>query len=116
MQWQRVEQNGAEQTDLARNRGNPSQAARQDSLTAKTESRQQNHVRLSSPARRHRPDYDVDADVDEHTDSQGHGKRNANGNGNGSGNGNGNGNGKRDWLDDDAKERTTKRVTAFCIR
>lgn len=67
-----AERSGAD--GFGQKQGNPCQAARQDSLTAKTESRQQNHVRLSSPARRHRPDYDVDADVDEHTDSQGHGK------------------------------------------
>jgi len=30
--------------------------------------------------------------------------------------GNGNGNRERYGWDDDAKERTTKRVTAFCIR
>jgi len=45
--------------------------------------------------------------------------KNGSGIGSGIGNGIGNGNGNRErdgWVDDDAKERTTKRVTAFCIR
>jgi len=75
-------------------------------LTERTERQKASYkITFVYHRRRHRPDYDVDADVDERTDSQGHDKEQEEERER-----------ERDWSDDDARERTTKRVTAFCIR
>uniref|UniRef100_B3NZJ9 GG17858 n=1 Tax=Drosophila erecta TaxID=7220 RepID=B3NZJ9_DROER len=96
-----------QQTDLARKAGETIAG-----LTERTERQKASYkITFVYHRRRHRPDYDVDADVDERTDSQGHDKEQDQDQEQEQEQEQ-----ERDWSDDDARERTTKRVTAFCIR